>query len=131
MGRNSTLHPISEFGGGGLNRIVCQLVDCRFYKGLKLTLIYWTDVCICFKIKLILNKKNKNLKVIRFIFIIQMYFLLKDRERVSYEEVSYVLSQKFVDPWKPNGCISSEQEQKEVDGDFVKNKLVPAPSSCL
>lgn len=27
MGRNSTLHPISEFGGGGLNLIVCQFVD--------------------------------------------------------------------------------------------------------
>lgn len=27
IGRNSTLHPISEFGGGGLNLIVCQFVD--------------------------------------------------------------------------------------------------------
>lgn len=32
MGRNSTLQPISELGGGGLNLIVCQLVDCRFCK---------------------------------------------------------------------------------------------------
>lgn len=45
-----------------------------------------------------MKSKNPDLKVIRFIFIIQMYFLLKDRERVSYEEVSYVLSQKFVNP---------------------------------
>lgn len=34
MGRNSTLQPISEFGGGGLNLIVCQLVDCRFCKNM-------------------------------------------------------------------------------------------------
>lgn len=27
IGLNSTLHPISEFGGGGLNLIVCQFVD--------------------------------------------------------------------------------------------------------
>lgn len=31
MGLNSTLHPISEFGGGGLNLIVCQFVDWIFY----------------------------------------------------------------------------------------------------
>lgn len=31
MGRNSTLHPMSEFGGGGLNLIVCQFVDWIFY----------------------------------------------------------------------------------------------------
>lgn len=29
-GLNSTLHPMVEFGGGGLNRMVCQLVDCIF-----------------------------------------------------------------------------------------------------
>lgn len=32
IGLNSTLHPISEFGGGGLNLIVCQFVDCMFCK---------------------------------------------------------------------------------------------------
>lgn len=29
---NSTLQPIGEFTGGGLNRIVCQFVDCIFSK---------------------------------------------------------------------------------------------------
>lgn len=38
--------------------------------------------------------------MIRFVFIIQVYFLLKYGERVSYEEVSYVLSQKLVNPCK-------------------------------
>jgi hypothetical protein len=28
---NSTLQPIGDFGGGGLKRNVCQLVDWRFY----------------------------------------------------------------------------------------------------
>ena len=27
VGLNSTLHPIEELGGGGLNLMVCQLVD--------------------------------------------------------------------------------------------------------
>lgn len=35
IGRNSTLHPISEFGGGGLNLIVCQFVDWIFYNSKK------------------------------------------------------------------------------------------------
>lgn len=39
MGRNSTLQPISEFGGGGLNLIVCQLVDCRFCKKFYLRIV--------------------------------------------------------------------------------------------
>lgn len=30
MLRNSTLHPMGEFGGGGLKRKVCQFVDCIF-----------------------------------------------------------------------------------------------------
>jgi len=30
QGRNSTLHPIELSGGGGLKRIVCQLVDWIF-----------------------------------------------------------------------------------------------------
>ena len=30
MLRNSTRHPMSELGGGGLNRMVCQLVDWMF-----------------------------------------------------------------------------------------------------
>ena len=30
VGLNSTLHPIDEFGGGGLKRNVCQLVDWIF-----------------------------------------------------------------------------------------------------
>lgn len=38
MGRNSTLQPMSEFGGGGLNLIVCQFVDCRFCKKPKIYL---------------------------------------------------------------------------------------------
>jgi hypothetical protein len=29
QGRNSTLHPISEFAGGGLNRIVCLRWNSR------------------------------------------------------------------------------------------------------
>ena len=29
---NSTRQPIGEFTGGGLNRIVCQFVDCMFSK---------------------------------------------------------------------------------------------------
>ena len=32
VGRNSTRHPIGEFGGGGLKRIVCQFVDWMFWK---------------------------------------------------------------------------------------------------
>ena len=35
MGRNSTRHPMGLCGGGGLNLIVCQLVDCRFCKETK------------------------------------------------------------------------------------------------
>ena len=31
-GLNSTRHPIGAEGGGGLKRIVCQLVDCMFSK---------------------------------------------------------------------------------------------------
>ena len=33
MGLNSTLQPIGEFGGGGLNRMLCQLVDWMFCMG--------------------------------------------------------------------------------------------------
>lgn len=29
-GRNSTRHPMGELGGGGLNRMLCQLVDWIF-----------------------------------------------------------------------------------------------------
>ena len=29
-GRNSTRHPMEELGGGGLNRMLCQLVDWIF-----------------------------------------------------------------------------------------------------
>lgn len=32
MLRNSTLHPMGESTGGGLNRIVCQFVDWMFSK---------------------------------------------------------------------------------------------------
>ena len=31
VGRNSTRHPMSVPGGGGLNLSVCQLVDWMFY----------------------------------------------------------------------------------------------------
>lgn len=30
-GRNSTRQPMLELGGGGLNRMLCQLVDWMFY----------------------------------------------------------------------------------------------------
>ena len=32
VGLNSTLQPMEELGGGGLKRMVCQLVDCIFYR---------------------------------------------------------------------------------------------------
>jgi hypothetical protein len=31
---NSTRQPIGDFGGGGLNRSVCQLVDWMFFEGI-------------------------------------------------------------------------------------------------
>jgi hypothetical protein len=37
-GRNSTLQPIGELGGGGLNLIVCQLVDWMFCKKIETTI---------------------------------------------------------------------------------------------
>ena len=44
--------------------------------------------------------RNHHLKVIRFIFIIQVYFLLEDGEWISDEEVSYVLGQQIVNSCK-------------------------------
>lgn len=47
------------------------------------------------------DKKNQtrtpHLEVIRFVFIIQVNFLLKDGEWISDKEVCYVLGQQLVD----------------------------------
>lgn len=40
------------------------------------------------------------LKVVRLVLIIQVKFLLEQREGISNEEVSNVLSQQFVNPWE-------------------------------
>lgn len=40
------------------------------------------------------------LKVVRLVLVIQVKFLLEQWEGISNEEVSYVLSQQFVDPWE-------------------------------
>lgn len=97
MGRNSTLQPMSEFGGGGLNLIVCQLVDCKFCKDQ--TFIEQMEekkkkktVCSFF----FSIFSSGHLKVVRLIFIIQMNFLLKHRERIPDEEVCDVLRQQLV-----------------------------------
>lgn len=44
--------------------------------------------------------RKPHLKMIGFIFIIQVYFLLKYREWISDEEVCYVLGQQLVNSWK-------------------------------
>lgn len=43
--------------------------------------------------------RNPHLKVVRLVFIIQVNFLLKDREWISDEEVCYVLGQQLVDTY--------------------------------
>lgn len=35
---------MSEFGGGGLNLIVCQLVDCKFCKNIYLPVKYTVSI---------------------------------------------------------------------------------------
>lgn len=102
MGRNSTLQPISEFGGGGLNLIVCQLVDCRFCKKTSVNK-YKASSCLYAWMALFYEKlrgyRRPHLKVIRLVFIIQVNFLLKHGEWISDEEVSYVLGQQPVNSY--------------------------------
>lgn len=99
MGRNSTLQPISEFGGGGLNLIVCQLVDCRFCKSTSTSLYcFFTHGCLSSR-KLLKDYRKPHLKVIRLVFIIQVNFLLKDGEWISNKEVCYVLGQQLVNSY--------------------------------
>lgn len=102
MGRNSTLQPISEFGGGGLNLIVCQLVDCRFCKKLYLRIVLYCFFFSshCWVSRLVLRScVIPYLKVVRFIFIIQVNFLLEDGEWISNKEVCNVLGQQLVNPY--------------------------------
>lgn len=49
------------------------------------------------KLFFFLISSSEYLKVVRLIFIIQMNFLLKHRERISNEEVCNVLRQQLVD----------------------------------
>ncbi len=102
MGRNSTLHPMSEFGGGGLNLIVCQLVDwifCNTHAILTKVSEYWSNIDIYFLVVLARTIKIRcelYLKVVRFVLIIQMNLLLEERQRVADEEMCNVLCQQFV-----------------------------------
>lgn len=43
-----------------------------------------------------MEHRKPHLKVVRLVFIIQVNFLLKDREWISDEEVCYVLGQQLV-----------------------------------
>lgn len=57
-------------------------------------------VGLLFKTLLKYSFNNPHLKVVWFVLIIQMYFLRKDGERISNEEVSYVLGQELVNACK-------------------------------
>ena len=49
---------------------------------------------------------SNHLKVIGLVFIIQVDFLLKDGEWISYEEVCYVLGQQFVNSYTQQADFS-------------------------
>lgn len=42
VGLNSTLQPMEELGGGGLKRMVCQLVDWIFYNAEKNQIVQYS-----------------------------------------------------------------------------------------
>lgn len=99
MGRNSTLQPISELGGGGLNLIVCQLVDCRFCKHTPKVNERQAGALAR------ASPAPSHLEMIRVIFIVQVKSLLKDGDRISDEEVSDVLGQQLVYPCRQKSTV--------------------------
>lgn len=86
---------------------------------------------------LLKNHLNSHLKVIGLVLVIQVYFLLKDREWVSYKKMRYVLGQELVDAYSHrmhysfHYCAITSFRISPVAKTFVFSESVPALSSCL
>jgi len=73
---NSTRHPIDEFGGGGLNRSVCQLVD-------------WIFLVTCIRLT-VTGMRRSYLKVVAAGGIILFNRFRENDKRVTNEEMCNV-----------------------------------------
>jgi hypothetical protein len=96
VGLNSTLQPMGEFAGGGLNLIVCQFVDCMFLNNEQNELEHWIKAIKVIRKHLVLT----HFEMIGIFFVIQIYFLTEQSEWITDVQMSKMFRHWFVNAWK-------------------------------